>query len=131
MVNKWGKYRKIFEIAKHENCSCNQLDKCCTGDDQYRAMRKAYIKTLNIIDKGNCINLRTQFNIFIILMTMYYIAYVYVLHIDSRTNVISFLGLGMGDRLRLGRHYLLHLWKTAFFNQQSGTKIVETVLKIT
>ena len=72
MVNKKGKYLKIFKIAKHENCSCNQPDKSPTaGDDQYEAMRKAYIETLNVIDKGNSVNLPTQFNMFIIFITMY------------------------------------------------------------
>ena len=68
MVNKLGKNLKIFKIAKHENCSCNQPDKSPTGDDQYEAMRKAYIETLNVTDKGNSVNLPTQFNIFIIFM---------------------------------------------------------------
>ena len=72
MVNKLGKNLKIFKIAKHENCSCNQPDKSPTGDDQYEAMRKAYIETLNVTDKGNSVNLPTQFNIFIIFIAMYY-----------------------------------------------------------
>ena len=93
LVNKLGKHLKIFKIAQHENCTCNQPDKSPTGGDQYKAMRKAYIETLNATDEGNFVNLPTQFNIlFLILITMYYI--VYVIHIDSRTNVISFSGLG-------------------------------------
>ena len=59
MVSKIGRNLKIFKIAKHEHCSCNQTIKSPTGNDQYEAMRKAYITTLNVIAKGNSVNIPT------------------------------------------------------------------------
>ena len=62
-----GNYLKIFKIAKHESCSCNQTVKSLP----YEAMRKDYITTLKVIDKGILL-IYLQFNTFFILITMYY-----------------------------------------------------------
>ena len=56
LVNKNRKHLKIFKIAKHENCSCNQTVKSPTGNDQYESMRKVFITTLKVIDTGNSVN---------------------------------------------------------------------------
>ena len=71
METKYGTQLKIFKIAKHENCFCNQIVKRHTGNDQYKAMRKDYITTLKVIVKGILL-INLQFNIFIIFITMYY-----------------------------------------------------------
>ena len=57
LVNYRGKQLRIFKIAKHENCLCNQTVKNPTGDDQYEAVRKTYITTLNVLNQGNSVNL--------------------------------------------------------------------------
>ena len=67
LETKMGNYLKIFKIAKHESCSCNQTVKSLP----YEAMRKDYITTLKVIDKGILL-IYLQFNIFIIFITMYY-----------------------------------------------------------
>ena len=80
MVNRWGKQLKIFKVAKHENCSCDNIvpairlflqSNSPTGNDQYEAMRKVYITKLKVMDIGILL-IYLQFNMFIIFITTYY-----------------------------------------------------------
>ena len=119
MVNKRGKNLKIFKIAQHENCMCNQPDKSPTGGDQYEAMRKAYIETLNVTDEGNFVNLPTQFNILFISYTHNYVLYSICLsyRLENKCNFLFRVRLFQPILNIPCRHYLLHQWKTAFSNQ--------------
>ena len=81
LEKKTGKYLKIFKIAKHENCSCNQTVKSRAGNDQYGSMRKVFITTLNVIDTGNSVNWTTY--------NLIYLLYPYIT-IDSFTTCIYY-----------------------------------------
>ena len=81
LEKKTGKYLKIFKIAKHENCSCNQTVKSPTGNDQYWSMRKVFITTLKVIDTGNSVNWPTY--------NLIYLLYPYIT-IDSFTTCIYY-----------------------------------------
>ena len=63
LANKHGKHLKIFNIAKHESCYCNQTVK--------KSKNNPYITTLKVIDEGILL-IYLQFNTFFILITMYY-----------------------------------------------------------